>query len=66
MQDMTGDLELLAADPDGPLRREYPSHDAYVSNWRLWRALRRDAWLTVDEAEARADVAVAWVAQRYG
>lgn len=52
-------VDELAERGDGPHRYAYPSHDAHLYGWNLWKALRRDSRLTSDERDAVDSVRLA-------
>lgn len=48
--------EQLAARQECPHRYAYPTPEAYMEGWRLWRAYRRDDRLNAGEAAALREV----------
>lgn len=45
-------LDELEGREEGPHRYAYPTTEAYLEGWYLWRALRRDSRLTAGERQA--------------
>ena len=48
-----------------PRREDFPTHDAYLLAWNIWRAIQRDERLTDDELNAQYAVKEARVRELF-